>query len=309
MKKFLYLFLSLFIFVLALSSCKGEEAKDDYSITVTAPSGAPSVALATLAQNNKDAYNFIAADTIAAAFGSAQSDVIIAPINAGAKLFKAGKSTYKLSAVITWGNLYFASQIENFNLDTINGKEVILFGEGTINAAVAKYVLEKKNITPSKISYLAGAANTQSTLINDANAIVMTAEPALTAAKAQKNTISSVSVQDLYKEVSDNSEFTQAGIFVKAETIDAHKKVLNDYIKSVKEESDALLTNIDNYAKACVELGIMPKEAVAKKAIPNCNIKFKDAIEAKSQIEATAKIDLTQFGGGLPSEEFYYSAF
>ncbi len=310
MKKFIYLFLFAFLFLFSLSSCKDDEIViDDYNITVTAPSGAPSIALAPLAINNEDNYNFINADTIAAAFSSKESDFIIAPINAGAKLFKAGKSDYKLTAVITWGNLFFASQIEDFNLDTINGKELILFGEGTINASIANYVLNQKGIEPSNITYLAGASNTQATLISNPEAIVMTAEPALTAAKTQKPNISSISVQSLYKEVSGNAEFAQAGIFVKEDMILNHSSLISDFLLEVKEVSDNINSKLDDLAKTCVELKLLPNETVAKTAIPNCNIKFKDAKEVKSQIESTAKIDLAQYGGDLPSEEFYYSAF
>ena len=160
MKKYLFLILSLFIFVFTLASCNNKETKDDYAVTVTAPTGAPSFALSTLAVNDKKSYKFIEPDAIGAAFSKNEFDFVVAPINAGAKLYKAKKSTYKLAAVLTWGNLYFASQIENFTLDTINGKEITLFGESTINSSVALYVLEKNNIVPSKVNYVAEATDT-----------------------------------------------------------------------------------------------------------------------------------------------------
>ena len=172
-------------FVLGLMMVFGmvSMAAGEGSFTLTAPSGAPAIAVAGLAQENPENYTFIAADTIAAAFASADSDFIIAPINAGAKLFKAGKSTYKLAAVITWGNLVFASQKENFQLSDINGAKVTLFGENTINASIALYVLEQEGVVPETVEYLAGAAQTQQLLVSDPEAIVLTAEPAVTAAK------------------------------------------------------------------------------------------------------------------------------
>ena len=56
--------------------------------TLTCPNGAPALSVATLAAARPDDFTFIAADTIPAAFASAQADFIIAPVNAGAKLFK-----------------------------------------------------------------------------------------------------------------------------------------------------------------------------------------------------------------------------
>ena len=39
-----------------------------------------------------------------------------------------------------------------------------------------------------------------------------------------------------------------------------------------------------------------------------CNIRYMDAADAREQIEKTAMIDLKQFGGELPADDFYYSA-
>ena len=59
-------------------------------------------------------------------------------------------------------------------------------------------------------------------------------------------------------------------------------------------------------AKAIEEAGIFAKAAVAEKAIPGCSIRFVPALEAREQLEAVANIDLTQFGGAVPADEFYY---
>ena len=141
-------------------------------------------------------------------------------MNAGAKLFKAGKSTYKLGAVVTWGNLYFASQRENFALEDINGADITLFGENTINASIALFALAQNGIEPANVEYLAGAANTQQLLLSDDTAIVLTAEPALTAAKMKNEAVTGYAVNDLYKAATGNEGFAQAGLFIRAETIE-----------------------------------------------------------------------------------------
>jgi hypothetical protein len=43
-------------------------------------------------------------------------------------------------------------------------------------------------------------------------------------------------------------------------------------------------------------------------AIPNCAVRYMSAQEAKEQVEATANIDLKQFGGSVPADDFYYGA-
>ena len=212
MKKIIAVIFSLMMLLTA--ACAGA---DEY--VIVAPSGAPAIAVAGVWAENADTVKTINADTIAEAFGSNQADFIVAPINAGAKLFKAGKSTYRLAAVITWGNLVFASKAEGFTAEMINGSKLVLFGENTINASIALYVLQQKGIVPESVEYLAGAAETQALLLNgDEGTVVMTAEPAVTAAKMKDDSIVSVPLNDLYNEVTGYDGLKQAGLYVREAT-------------------------------------------------------------------------------------------
>lgn len=292
-----------------LASC----GKDEYKLSVVAPQGAPAVSVSALAINDSDNYSFIDANNIAEQFTSNEKDIIIAPVNAGAKLYKAKKSTYKLGAVVTWGNLYFATtrgDIESIN--DLAGKDVTLFGETTINSSLAKYVLTNKNIEPN-YQYLGSAANTKELLASDANSIVMTAEPALTAVtnqlKQAGKTVKAFSISEMYAEIAD-AEFTQAALFIKSETIDNHKSVVDEFLDSVKESCDLVSSDVEAVANNIISLGNTGLPAalpVLKTSLPKCNIKFKNAADSKAAIEKTAKIDLTQFGGAVPSDDFYYN--
>ncbi len=299
MKKIFTLFISSILFAASLFA-------DDYAIKVSSPNGAPALALAFLAQKNPENYTYVAADTIAAEFASGKADFIIAPINAGAKLYKMGKSSYKLAAVVTWGNLYFASQKKNFKLKDIKKSGITLFGENTINASVALSVLEKNKISAKSVNYLAGAANTQSLLLSDAEAIVLTAEPALTAAKIKNPKIVSYSLNDLYKKATGFDGFAQAGLFVKADTLEKHPEAVKEYLVLAKESCAKCTSDVPAIAKAAVDLEILPNVKVAESAIPNCAIRYMSAKDAKFQIETVAQIDLKQYGGAIPADDFYY---
>ena len=281
---------------------------DDYAVKLSAPNGAPALAVAALAVDDPDAYTFINADTIGAEFANKTSDFIIAPVNAGAKLYKAGKSDYKLAAVVTWGNLYFASQKADFDLADINGSVITLFGENSINASVVLYVLAQKGLEPASVEYLAGAANTQSLLLTDENAIVVTAEPALTAAKMKNSAVTSYAVNDLYKEITGFDGYTQAGLFISADMAANHAEAAADYLAKVKESVSKCSEDLAAVAEAAAALEILPNAKVASAAIPNCALRYMSAPEAKEQVEATANIDLSQFGGSVPADGFYYEA-
>ncbi len=282
-------------------------AEDEYAWKASAPTGAPALALATLAAEYPDRFTFVNAEAIAAEFAGQTADFLIAPLNAGAKLFKAGKSTYRLGAVVTWGNLYFASRRADFKPEDIAAYGVTLFGENTINASVALYALKQNGIEPApeKTAYLAGAANTQSLLLEDAEAIVMTAEPALTAARMKAGDITAWAVNDLLK-AAGMEGYTQAGLFIRAETLEGHPEAVEAFLALAKEAADRTAGDVQAVAEAAVALEILPNVKVALSAIPNCAIRFVPAAEAREQVEATAGIDLSQFGGAVPADEFYY---
>lgn len=305
MKKILIMWIAV-VMAIVIALPVFAEGTDDFLLA--APSGAPAIAVAGLAENDPEHFRFVAADAIAAEFASGEADFIIAPINAGAKLFKAGKSNYRLVAVVTWGNLVFASQRDGFSLESINGAALTLFGENTINSSVALYVLEQFGITPGSVEYLAGAANTQQLLLTDPDAIVLTAEPAVTAAKIKNEKVTVISLSDPIRQVTGYDGYAQAGLFVREKTLEERPEKANQFIEKIRNAVSETETDTERIAAASVALEILPNEKVAGMAIPNCGIRFVYAAEAREMIEFTANIDLTQFGGAVPDDDFYYNA-
>lgn len=304
MKKLLTLILTLAL-LLGLGAA-GAETTEAAALTLTAPGGAPALAVAALAAKNPENFTFVAADTIAAAFAKAEADFIIAPVNAGAKLYRAGKSAYRLAAVVTWGNLYIASQKEGLSEADLKGAEITLFGENTINASVVLYALKENGIEPSKVNYLAGAAETQALLLSNPEAIVVTAEPALTAARIKNDKISAIAVNALYQKATGNDGYAQAGLFVNPATLEGRKEAADAYLEQVREAAGLCAADVEAVAAAAVKLEILPNAKVAQAAIPNCAIRYLSAAEAKAQVETTAAVDLSQFGGEVPADDFYY---
>ncbi len=292
----------------SLPAFAGADETDISSYRISSPSGAPGLALAVLAAKYPEQYTYLTAETITAEFSNGTAVFIIAPVNAGAKLYKAGKSTYKLGAVVSWGNLFIASQRENFTLEDINGGDITMFGENTINSSITLFVLEENGIVPASVSYLAGAANTQQLLLSDESAIVLTAEPALSAARMKNDRITSYSVNELYRTATGYDGFAQAGLFIRAGLIESDPEGINAYLRLAEESCGLCTDDVQAVAEAAVAMEILPSTKVALTAIPNCTIRYMPALEAREYVEITANIDLKQFGGAVPADGFYYDA-
>ena len=130
----------------------------------------------------------------------------------------------------------------------------------------------------------------------------------MAASTAHCTSAAAASLADLFKAATGYEGYTQAALFVKAETIEKHPEAVNAFIAAVEESCGKATTDVEAVANAAVTLEILPNAKVAMNAIPGCAVRFMGAAEAREQIEFTANIDLTQFGGALPADDFYYVA-
>ena len=92
------------------------------------------------------------------------------------------------------------------------------------------------------------------------------------------------------------------------ENPDAVKLFLEEYAASVeKAQSD-----VSGTAALCEQYGLIPKAALAEKAIPSCGLTFVTGEEMKTQLSGYLQVMLDanpkSVGGALPGDDFYYGA-
>ena len=85
---------------------------------------------------------------------------------------------------------------------------------------------------------------------------------------------------------------------------------LNAYQDSIAYMSDP--ANLEDAAQLVAQYGITPNAAIARSAIPQCNLVCLTGDEMKSVLEAYYQVlfdaDPTSIGGALPNASFYYGA-
>ena len=84
---------------------------DETPVSIICPSGTPALGLANYYDSVKGASFEIVngADPLVAAFGTKSHDLIVAPVNLGAKFYNTNEN-YVLAKTFVWGNLFLASK-------------------------------------------------------------------------------------------------------------------------------------------------------------------------------------------------------
>jgi len=288
-----------------------ETVTDDYKLKVVCPSGAPIIGIAeTVAEfkttENVDTENVgVLPNTLAGFFKAGEADIIIAPINAGTKLYNAGQSQYQIAGVLTWGNTYFASANTTFELSDINGASITMFGENSITAATANYVLEQNSLAPSATEYLGSSKLTADKIRNDDTAIVMSAEPEISAVRVDKPNLKAYSINEEYKKIT-GFDIPQAAVFVDPDTVSNHKDLLDSFLSSLDETSELCTTNVEDVAEKAMALGYGDDKAVLAAGIPNCKVNYTTATSSKAAINKLIELFTSQFTK-VPADTFYYN--
>lgn len=297
MKKVIKLLIVLLMSMIIIS-CGGNEKK----IRIVAPVGTPLLSIAGVGLDDNYEITFVnGQDPLLAAFKEGEYDLIIAPINLGAKLFVNNISNYKLDAIITTNNTYLISKEQK----PLTNAKVCGFGNGSAPALAVNIFLQKNNYK-EEINFKASASDVTSLFLseNDDNDYYMTSEPELTKLKEKyKNEINVIEVAN---EISDTLPIIiQACLFVKSDEY-------SNEVKTIKENIEYLNKNPEEYAKKIIDqhpyLQGLTVETI-KNAIPKANIVYYKAKEYKTEIskyfEVLNKYQPGVLSGKVVDENFF----
>ncbi len=285
-------------------------------VRVAALAGPTGMGLAYMMQDMKDKYSvelFTAPDQVTAKIINGEIDISAVPINLASVLYNKTNGKVKVIAVNTLGVLYI---LENGNtvssISDLAGKTIYATGQGSTPEYVLNYLLEANGLKDSvQVEYIADNTELITKLANGTVQIAMLPEPHVSVAMAQSSDVRiALKVNDLWNEKND-TQLVQGVYIVRSEYLDAHKNQVDAFIADAEASANKVLTQ-DDAAKVIVEQGIIPKEPIAKKAIPNCNITLVKDADMKAYVSAMLQVlfdaNPKSVGGKLPDDVFYYAA-
>ena len=314
----------------ASSAAASEEEETAASLSVTEPlriaglKGPTTMGLVNLlsmeqagtAAMDYDLQLYGAADEIVPLLIKGELDMAAIPANLAATLYQKTNGGIQAVAVNTLGVLYVVEQGDTVHsMADLKGRTILSTGKGTTPEYVLRYLLTANGLDPDKdvdIQYYSEATEVTAQMASTQDAIAVLPQPYVTAAGLKDDTQRvALDLTAEWDKVADTQLITGVTVVRKAyaeEHPDVVAAFLADYAQSVNTAN----TDLDGTAALCEEQGVVAKAAIAKKALPNCNIVCLTGEELKADVSGYLQVlydaDPAAVGGALPSEDFYWTA-
>ena len=260
---------------------------------------------------------FDSPDQVTAKLISGELDAAAVPSNLGAVLYNKTSGAVKCIGINTGSTLYIVGKDvaePSFTLADLSGKTIYASGQGGVPEYVLKALLEKEDINDAEITWLASHQDVVSTVLAaEGEAIALLPEPNVSLieskgaeAGAQISTL--INIGAIWEETYNT--LPMGILLARTEVIESRGEALDALIAACSDSTAKVLSDIDAAATKVVELGIIPSEGLAKKAIPSCNIMFESDGETMKGIlepfyEVLYNYEASAVGGKLPAEDYY----
>lgn len=301
---------------------EASKEKDPTVIKIGGLKGPTSIGMVKVMKDNKEGtalnnYEFTieaAADSLAPLMLQGKLDIAAVPTNLASVLYNKTEGKVKLLAVNTLGVLYIVHRGDDMSLSDLKGKTLYATGKSAVPEYALRYVLSQNGIDPDKdvtIEWKSQPDEVVAILAADENAIAMLPQPYVTVASTKVEGLKAViDLTEEWDKLESGSRLITGTLVVNAEFAEKYPQLVGRFLEEYKASTKFVNVNIDEAAALVEEFDIV-KAAIAKKAIPYCNIVFIRGEEMKAPVEGYLKTvfdqNPTAVGGKLPEADFYYS--
>lgn len=315
MKKWLALALTL-----ALSFSLAACSMADDKVNVFALKGPTGIGMVGVMENHPDAYNFNlagAADEIVAAIASGSADIAACPTNLAATLYQKTKGNVQLMALNTLGVLHVVSSDHSIDsFDDLAGRKIYATGQASVPEYVISYILEANGLTGKvEVEYVAEHSELATMMAAGQVETGILPEPHVTSALMQNDALKAVidvtgAFEAAAKANGSEMVLSMGCVIVRRDFAEANPEKVEQFLDAYSESVAMVNANPAAAGELVAKHGVMPKAAVAARAIPNCHIVFIEGTQMRTQIEPLYTLlynaNPKAIGGALPGDDFYY---
>lgn len=256
---------------------------------------------------------------ITSAIISGSLDLAAVPTNVAAVLYNQTKGNIKVVAINTLSVLYV---LENGNtiksVSDLKGKTIYATGQGANPEYVLNYILEQNGLKPGvdvKIEFMDSSQLATEMAAGTIDIAMLPVPNSTTVLMKNSNVRVALNLGDEWKTITGgDSVLTQGCIVARMDTPNIEEilpKFLNDYKASIDYMSNE--ANLDAASQLAFKYEIVGSAAIAKAAIPQCNLAcitglsdMKNALSGYFNV--LFKANPKSVGGKLPDDNFYYGS-
>ncbi|MBQ7148443.1 MAG: ABC transporter substrate-binding protein [Pseudobutyrivibrio sp.] len=304
-----------------------EVVYEDADVRVAALKGPTAMGMVQLmdAADNDDTasnhYTFTIAaapDEITPSIVQGNVDIAAVPANLASVLFNKTEGKVQVLAINTLGVLYIVENGETISsVEDLKGKTIYASGKGATPEFALNYMLSSNGIDPEKdvtIEYKSEHAECVAALTNDEDGVAMLPQPFATTALMQNENMRialdmTTEWESAAKASGSNASLVTGVVVARTDFVNEHPDAVKLFMEQYAESTTFTNDNVEEASELIEKYDII-KAAVAKQAIPYCNITCISGTDMKDKLSGYLQELFNQnpeaVGGKLPTDEFYY---
>ena len=255
-----------------------------------------------------------AADEIVPLLVKGELDAAAVPANLAATLYQKTQGQVEVACVNTLGVLYIVENGDTVqSVADLKGQTIVTTGKGTTPEYVLRYVLSQNGLDPDadvNIVYCSEATEALSQVQAGQATIAMLPQPFVTSALSQVEGLRvALDMNEEWQNVA-GSQLVTGVLVVRKDAVEADPEAFEEFLNGYAASVEAANTDLEGTAALCETYGIVPKAALAQKALPECNIVFERGEQMKTDLvnyfQVLYDADPSSVGGAMPADDFYY---
>lgn len=257
------------------------------------------------------------ASIVSAAMINGDADIAALPTNAAATLYNRTEGDVQLLALNTLGVLYLVSDgsVEVSSVEDLRGQTV--YAPAQNPTFIFQYICEQNGLTVGEDVIIdntyAQPAELNAAAASGTVSLAVLPEPMVTIARSQNESLSvALDLTAEWDAVAPEGSLVQGCVVVSRAFAEEHPAELSQFLADYGASVESVIDDPESAAADIAAAGVFAQEAVAAKAIPNCNLCFITGEEMRSAMEEFLNIMYAvapeSIGGAVPDGGFYYLA-
>jgi len=255
-------------------------------------------------------------DEIVAAISKGDADIAAIATNLASVLYNKTQGGISVLAVNTLGVLSVLSPGEQLeSIADLAGRTIYSPGQGANPEYILRYVLTGNGLDPDKdvdIRFVGEGSELLSVWESEPDAFIMAPQPVATSLIMQnEGAVKLFDMTDEWDSVSGGASSLMMGcVVVRNEYLKDHAAEVELFLEEYGVSIQKAVDDPEGTSLLCENYGLIPKAALAQKAIPQCGLTFVTGNEMKERLSGYLQVmydsDPKSIGGAMPGEDFYY---